>query len=332
MEKNTNGVVNNPANNQIVSNQNQNDIFRSSNQSTSFRASQKIRTDNMEKYKQGQVVYHKNLALGQGILRNIDNRQTRIFCELPNKRKKVKNENPVEEQAIAEGEGGKDNNVENNGENNGDNNGDNNGENKVEDNGENLPVDFINNDNNNNENCDLINNNEQNQAQLENENKPKEQAKKPKKHKKAFPHVFRKTHREEVNEIENLKKDEEKDTKKKKVVIFNNRKNNALCSELLRQSLEDEKELLSIPYSFDKLKKKKQFHTIGPVNNIPYQRTSMLNGSGNSKNNFLNIIRDSERKTLSKAVCKAKIDLNGQGLGDIDDKGEALEEEQENFE
>lgn len=117
----------------------------------------------------------------------------------------------------------------------------------------------------------------------------------------------------EVNEISNLKKqDEDAEKKKIKKKGFNNKRNNDMCSNLLKEAQENEKELMNVPYAQEKEKKNKTFLTIGRANGIPYQTMSLFNGGGNNANNFLNIIRGGNKKDTTKGViCRAEINLDG---------------------
>jgi hypothetical protein len=89
-----------------------------------------------------------------------------------------------------------------------------------------------------------------------------------------------------------------KKLRKSKVNIFNNKKNNSLCSELLRSTMNNEKKLILIPYAKNKEKINKTFHTIGDAHGIPYPNLSVVNGILLGKQNYVNIIRDDDRKSL----------------------------------
>lgn len=86
--------------------------------------------------------------------------------------------------------------------------------------------------------------------------------------------------------------------KKINIKIFNNKKNNEICSNLLKQTIENGKELSSIPYAQKKEKIYKTIDSIGFSNGIPYTNVSILSGGNiNSGNhNIKYIIRDNKRK------------------------------------
>ena len=95
-----------------------------------------------------------------------------------------------------------------------------------------------------------------------------------------------------------------KEKRKKGVNIFNNKKNNTLCSELLRSTMNNEKKLILIPYAKKKEKIKKTFHTIGDANGIPYPKVGVINGILLGEQNYVNIIRDDDRKSLISSKSK----------------------------
>ena len=111
-----------------------------------------------------------------------------------------------------------------------------------------------------------------------------------------------------VNESNRIKNEESVDTstqrRKSKVNIFNNKKNNDLCSELLRSTMKNEKELILIPYAKKKQKINKTFHTIGDAHGIPYPNVSVVNGILLGKQNYVNIIRDDDRKSMVSRKSK----------------------------
>ena len=100
-----------------------------------------------------------------------------------------------------------------------------------------------------------------------------------------------------ADRVENSKKK----IRKSNIKIFNNKKNNDICSNLLKQSIENGKELSLFPYAKEKQKINKTIDTIGCSNGITYLKTSVL-GRGNVNfrdHNTLNIMRDSN-KTYKK--------------------------------
>ena len=80
---------------------------------------------------------------------------------------------------------------------------------------------------------------------------------------------------ETVNEII---KDELKKEKKQKLIIFNNKKNNVQCSNLLKSTINTEKELLFMPYAKEKQKINKTLNEIGRSNGISYPNYSIIKG------------------------------------------------------
>lgn len=96
---------------------------------------------------------------------------------------------------------------------------------------------------------------------------------------------------------------QEKKEKIKKLVkrantkIFNNKKNNDICSNLLKQSIENGNKLSLFPYAKQKEKINKTIDTIGFFNGISYSKTSILSG-GNvnlGNHNIMYITRENKR-------------------------------------
>ena len=81
---------------------------------------------------------------------------------------------------------------------------------------------------------------------------------------------------------------------------FNTPTNNDICSQLLQAALDNEKQLLLVPFARQKEKIKKTFNTIGKSNGISYSEFRVIKGEQNESNNILNIIRDDDRRSLSK--------------------------------
>ena len=94
-------------------------------------------------------------------------------------------------------------------------------------------------------------------------------------------------------------KEFEKEEKKSKR-IFNNKKNNGICSQLLRTSLNQEKELIMLPYAKEKQKINKTINTIGNANGISYPTCSVIKGIAQGDKNYLSIIRDDDKKKKKK--------------------------------
>ena len=114
-----------------------------------------------------------------------------------------------------------------------------------------------------------------------------------------------------------LEKEKEKE-KKPKIKIFNNKKNNGICSELLKSTLINEKELVLLPYAKEKQKVFKTLNTIGNAHGISYPALSVIKGGSLNDKNYLTIIRDDKKKkrkikkdlTLYKKNNKAEINLD----------------------
>ena len=100
---------------------------------------------------------------------------------------------------------------------------------------------------------------------------------------------------------ENFQLDLQKEKEKKpKIKIFNNKKNNGICSELLRSTLNNEKELILLPYAKEKQKVFKTLNTIGNAHGISYPTCSVIKGSSLKDKNYLTIIRDDKKKKRIK--------------------------------
>ena len=85
-----------------------------------------------------------------------------------------------------------------------------------------------------------------------------------------------------------------------KIEKFNTLKNTDICSQLLQTTMNNEKKLLLIPYAKQKEKIKKTFNTIGNSNGISYYEYRMINGNEHDNEIIINIIREDNRKSLSK--------------------------------
>ena len=82
--------------------------------------------------------------------------------------------------------------------------------------------------------------------------------------------------------------------------IFNTKKNLDKCSELLKAAMDNEKQLILIPYAKKKEKINKTFDTIGDSNGISYPTNNIIQGIVLEDKNYLNIIRDEDKKTSSQ--------------------------------
>ena len=81
---------------------------------------------------------------------------------------------------------------------------------------------------------------------------------------------------------------------------FNTPSNNDICSQLLKATINNEKKLLLVPYAKKKEKIKKTFNTIAKLNGVSYSEFRVIKGTEMDNNNIYNIIRDDDRKSLSK--------------------------------
>ena len=116
----------------------------------------------------------------------------------------------------------------------------------------------------------------------------------------------------------------EEETKPKKQ-IFNNKKNNGLCSDLLRNSINQEKELILIPYAKEKQKINKTLNTIGNANGISYPRCSVIKGILTQDKNYLAIIRDADKKK-NKKIKNKLMSSNIQYKAEINLESDAIDD------
>ena len=104
--------------------------------------------------------------------------------------------------------------------------------------------------------------------------------------------------------IKNGENSQNEEIRTSKVNIFNNKKNNDLCSELLKATMKNEKNLFLIPYAKKKEKVNKNFHTIGDANGISYPNLSVVNGILLAEKSYVNIIRNDDRKSMISRKSK----------------------------
>ena len=97
---------------------------------------------------------------------------------------------------------------------------------------------------------------------------------------------------------------EQEEAKKPKIKIFNNKKNNGICSDLLKSAINQEKELIMMPYAKEKEKINKTLNTIGNAHGISYPTCSVINGILTQDKNYLAIIREDDRKKNKKKKNK----------------------------
>ncbi len=109
---------------------------------------------------------------------------------------------------------------------------------------------------------------------------------------------------ETVNEII---KDELKKEKKERPLIFNNKKNNKDCSDLLKNAINTEKQLLVLPYPKKKEKIVKTLNEIGRSNGISYPTNRVINGTISDENNYKAIIRDDNDNKFNSKTHKLSL-------------------------
>ena len=78
--------------------------------------------------------------------------------------------------------------------------------------------------------------------------------------------------------------------------------------------MKNEKELYLIPYAKTKQKINKTFHAIGDANGISYPNISVVNGILPGNKNYVNIIRDDDRKSNITRRSKLMTSLNKNSL------------------
>ena len=110
-----------------------------------------------------------------------------------------------------------------------------------------------------------------------------------------------------------IHKELDKEEKKSKK-IFNNKKNNGICSELLRASINQEKELILLPYVKEKQKINKTINTIGNANGISYPTYSVIKGISSNDKNYLSTLRNDgkKKKKKSKLISNNRKEANAE--------------------
>ena len=132
----------------------------------------------------------------------------------------------------------------------------------------------------------------------------KSQKKKSNEENKTGEKMIIKLKEETVNEII---KDELKKEKKERPVIFNNKKNNKDCSDLLKNAINTEKQLLVLPYPKEKQKIVKTLNEIGRANGISYPTNRIIKGTISDENNYKAIIRDDNDNKLNSKTHKLSL-------------------------
>ena len=105
--------------------------------------------------------------------------------------------------------------------------------------------------------------------------------------------------------------------KKPKIKIFNNKKNNGICSDLLKSAINQEKELIMMPYAKEKEKINKTLNTIGNAHGISYPTCSVINGILTQDKNYLAIIREDDRKKNKKKKNKLLSGIRKEYIAEI---------------
>ena len=117
---------------------------------------------------------------------------------------------------------------------------------------------------------------------------------------------------------ENIQKEiEQEQEKKPKIKIFNNKKNNVICSELLKSTINQEKELILIPYAKEKQKINKTLNTIGNAHGISYPNCNVIKGFLTKDKNYLAIIRDDDKKINKKKKSKLMNNNKKENIAEI---------------
>ena len=111
--------------------------------------------------------------------------------------------------------------------------------------------------------------------------------------------------------------DQNNQEKRPKIKIFNNKKNNIICSELLKSTINQEKELILIPYAKEKQKINKTLNTIGNAHGISYPNCNVIKGFLTKDKNYLAIIRDDDKKINKKKKSKLMNNNKKENIAEI---------------
>ena len=120
-----------------------------------------------------------------------------------------------------------------------------------------------------------------------------------------------------VDETIQKELEEKEEAKKPKIKIFNNKKNNGICSDLLKSAINQEKELIMMPYAKEKEKINKTLNTIGNAHGISYPTCSVINGILTQDKNYLAIIREDDRKKNKKKKNKLLSNIRKEYIAEI---------------
>ena len=110
----------------------------------------------------------------------------------------------------------------------------------------------------------------------------------------------KRVNRNDIKLLDNIENNLKKSKINDNFVLFNTSANIDICSQLLKASINNEKQLLFIPYAKKKEKIKKTFNTIGNSNGISYYDYQIIKKDDSDNKNVLNIIREDNKKNLSK--------------------------------
>ena len=110
----------------------------------------------------------------------------------------------------------------------------------------------------------------------------------------------KRVNRNDIKLLDNIENNLKKSKINDNFVLFNTSANIDICSQLLKASINNEKQLLFIPYAKKKEKIKKTFNTIGNSNGISYYDYQIIKKDDSDNKNMFNIIREDNKKNLSK--------------------------------
>ena len=111
--------------------------------------------------------------------------------------------------------------------------------------------------------------------------------------------------------------EEKEEAKKPKITIFKNKQNHGICSDLLKSAINQEKELIMMPYAKEKEKINKTLNTIGNAHGISYPTCSVINGILTQDKNYLAIIREDDRKKNKKKKNKLLSNIRKEYIAEI---------------
>lgn len=122
----------------------------------------------------------------------------------------------------------------------------------------------------------------------------------------------KRVNRNDIKLLDNIENNLKKSKINDNFVLFNTSANIDICSQLLKASINNEKQLLFIPYAKKKEKIKKTFNTIGNSNGISYYDYQIIKKDDSDNKNMFNIIREDNKKNLrnEKLCCDKSYEKN----------------------